>query len=322
MIRVRAVFLEPIWGIVFFFLPWILMSPILFTHVFNNSVKISLLGYEGFFNHYVFYICSSLFLSLTGFISSRLINELNLFSKENYLIALVIAVLGAVLLCFSNFSNVCISCFTYFIGLFWLCKSPKEGKLDRQIFNAGFFFFLGVIVDLRFIIIAPLNVVLLLLLRSISFRTILVFLSSFLVIVLVIQQVYFLFFESFLSLESIFSAHLNEENHLELGQSQVLIAFIVLQTLLLLGSFPRLLSLVSNRVKSTLRMFLYSTALMALLFFLDFLSQGFFEHSIYTLPFLAILVTINLMFTRSKVLLIIHFISILFFLLVFFFKLI
>ncbi len=300
MNRVRAVFLEPFWGFLFALLPWLLLIPLLVHEPLKSELIVNSVGLKIPLNSYTNYAFSASFLTLLGFVLVRVINEFNLLIKENYLIGLVISALGSIILNFDSFSASCLATLIYTLGLYWLCKSPKEGNLNRYVFNAGFCFFLSIFFDVKFLIITPISFLLLLFLRTFSIRIVWVFLSAFVVILATLQQLNYIFNDSFIKLNDLLRVGSPLIQKLSDFQGLVLVSLFVFQLLLGFGSISKLYISLSNKLKSVSRILFYGLILLASLVVIERLSVGYFQNTIFLTASLSFIITINFMFTKNK----------------------
>ncbi|GEM_PF-5774360 len=322
MNRVRAIFLEPLWGFVFSILPWLLLLPLFLNKTAGSDFIINCLDIKLEIKGYVNYLLSASFLSLLGIVLMRLINELNLLIKENYLIGLMIAIIGSIILNYNGFTTSCLATLFFALGIFWLCKSPKEGNLNKYVFNAGIFLFLPVFLDVKFLIITPLSLMLLFFLRTFSFRIILVFISTFALITFVLQQLHYLVTDDFFSMSELFHSNPSLKPGLTENQTYVLLALLLFQLILALESFSHLFISLSNKLKSVNRIFFYSFIILSMLVIAEKLNVGNVIRTVYLLPSLSLIITLNIMFSRNKWLMRVNFLGVICSLVFFFFKIV
>jgi len=320
MNRVRAVFLEPFWGFLFALLPWVLLIPLLLDDSGGMLLELKSLELEIDLNNFMNYALSASFLSLIGLIFIKLFNQLNVLVKENYLIGLVVSILGSVMLNINGFTAPCLAVLFYTLGLYWLCNSPKEGKLNKYVFNAGFFFFLSVLAKSEFLLIVPLGLVLLLFLRTFRFRMIAVFFSAFLALILLLEQLNFLLKDEFIEFKHLVSFH--DQNLTRISEILAFnfIGLFVFQLVLSIFSFSNLFISLNNKLKAIIRILFYGFVILAALFLLEKLLIKGFSSLVYLMPLISLLITVNVMFTKNKWLFRINLFGLTFSMLVFFFN--
>lgn len=319
MNRVRAAFIEPIWGFLFALLPWVLMLPVFFLEYAEFELKIVAFDIDFTVTKWMNYVFCAVYLSLQGVVINRIINRLNLFVKENYLAALFISVFGSMVLLKEGFDVSCLAAWLYSVGVFWLCKAPKEGRLNRYVFNSGFFIFLAVLLDLKFLSIAPLCLILILFLRTFSFRDVFVFLSAPIVILVIVQQFQFLLHGETLKMNDLILAAAERTEGLSHQQMTATLALLGIQLMLLLGSVPKLHAFLNNKFKAISRIFICGFLLLCGLVLVDLMSFGRYNSLIYMIPAISLFITANYMFIRNKWILRVHFLSVGLFLFFFFY---
>lgn len=177
----KANFSQPYWEYVLPLLSWVGLVPVLF----SSSAEVlspSVTGNVDFYLNAIsyssngrLYITASLSISFLAWSINWLVNEHNLMLKRGYLPSLMGVLFGVVSILYTGFSLSYLAIGFLVLSVSQLFKSTREIRSYHFIFNSGFLFALGFLVDFRIWIAGVFLIISLLVIRSPRLRDLVVF---------------------------------------------------------------------------------------------------------------------------------------------------